>query len=476
MAAVIKHLIVLMMENRSFDHMFGFLKIENPAVPDDAIDALKGNETNPNVDGTTVAVSADARYAGDFRDDPGHLFPDVNVQLFGVDPTPAGALATNQGFVKSYAAHVKNDPSKAGRVMKCFSPERIPVLTGLAQQFAVCDRWFSSLPGPTLPNRAFAHAATSNGHVDMNPVAYWGVPTLYEALDKVNVSSKVYSFDGNTLAFMFKKLFAGGNKFLGAYDDFLNDLDGNNLPVYCFLEPRFNDWYDQSTDQNYFATDQHPDNHVDLGDAFIADVYEAIRASKYWTDSLFVVVYDEHGGLFDHVRPPTGVPNPGPVNADTGFDFTRLGLRVPAVLISPYTKPGTIVHTQFDHTSLAATVRKLLAPAMPALTARDQAANTFDEVLNLDVPRNDAPMKLNRVPAVFRSDSNVHGSGALNEHQLTQLLAAYHVDMLQPADRRVMGRLVGARTIQDLNTEQLAAEYIQKVAANTAPAAFGPQP
>src|SRR5437016_5580824 len=119
MAVAVKHLIVLMLENRSFDHMFGFLKIQNPAIAGDAIDALKGDETNPNLDGTPVCVSADAEYAGDYRDDPGHHFPDVNVQLFGVDPPSAGAVATNQGFVKSYAAHVKNDKAKAARIMKC---------------------------------------------------------------------------------------------------------------------------------------------------------------------------------------------------------------------------------------------------------------------------------------------------------------------------------------------------------------------
>ena len=125
----IQHLIVLMMENRSFDHMFGYMNISNPVVPGDRIDGLVGTESNPNVAGyPAVRVSADAEYAGDYRVDPSHAFVDVNVQLFGANPVPPGATPTNQGFVVDYAQQPGNDPSKAGRVMKCFAPERIPVL------------------------------------------------------------------------------------------------------------------------------------------------------------------------------------------------------------------------------------------------------------------------------------------------------------------------------------------------------------
>jgi phospholipase C len=466
----IQHLIVLMMENRSFDHMFGFMNISNPAVPGDKIDGLTGTESNPNVAGQpAVRVSADAVYAGDYRVDPSHAFVDVNVQLFGANPVPPGATPTNQGFVIDYAQQPGNDPSKAGRVMKCFAPERIPVLTRLAQEFAVCDRWFASVPGPTLPNRAFAHAATSNGHVDMNPLAYFGVSTIYEALDKANVSSKIYGFDGNTSAFMFKELFTRGNRFLGEFDDFLDDLSGT-LPQYCFIEPRFNDWYDEATDQDFVANDQHPDNNVQVGEQLIADVYEAVRASKYWANSLLVIVYDEHGGLYDHVPPPSGVAS---VDPSADFDFTRLGLRVPAVLISPYIKAGTISHSQFEHSSLAATATGLFAPTSAPITARAAQAKPFHDILNLDKPRDDAPKKLDRSVSVFQSDSNSHGQGSLNEHQMMQLLAAYHFDSLQPPDKRVLGRVVPQRTLQDLDTEHVAAVYIKAVAAQASPAAYG---
>ena len=218
----IKHVIVLMMENRSFYHMFGFMTVDQPRIPGDAIDNLDGDESNVDASGKEIPVSMDARYAGDFRADPGHHFPDVTQQLFERDEVPSTARPTMGGFVKNYGEQPGGSLVASRRVMKCFDPLKLPALTALAKEFAVCDRWFSSVPGPTLPNRAFAHAATSLGHVDMSPIAYWNVMTLYERLDEAKVSSRVYSHDGNTLAFMFKTLFKKGGKFLGSYGDFLH--------------------------------------------------------------------------------------------------------------------------------------------------------------------------------------------------------------------------------------------------------------
>jgi phospholipase C len=347
--------------------------------------------------------------------------------------------------------------------MKCFNPDKLPVLTGLAQEFAVCDHWFSSVPGPTLPNRAFAHTATSHGHVDMNPVAYWNVRTLYEHLATVNVTSRVYSFDGNTLAFTFRRLFEGGTKYLGSYSDFLDDLDGK-LPGYCFLEPRFNDWYDSANHKYYLATDQHPDNNVVEGERFIGEVYKAIRASKYWKKTLFVIVYDEHGGFYDHVPPPSNVVHPEPNLPIGEFDFTRLGVRVPAILVSPYIKPGTIVHKQLEHSSLSASARKLLAPTLPHLTERDRFAGTFNTVFNLNQPRDTPPhFRMKRASDV---DPNTHGTGPLSEQQRSQVMAAYYVDLSRAAGKRILGSSGKPKTLDEINTEQKAADYIRDVNAS----------
>jgi phospholipase C len=466
-----KHLIVVMMENRSFDHMLGYLDLVG--TDGSPLDGVLGKVlTNPNTDGTAAAVNPEAIYQGDYDPDTPHDFGDVNIQLFGVDPPPAGVPATNQGFVNAYGSKVKNDPGKAARVMKLFSPDRVPVLTTLARQFAVCERWFSSLPGPTLPNRAFAHASTSNSHVDMSPTAYIGVHTLYEALDGQGVSSRVYSFDGNTLAFTFRTLFAGGGKFLGTFSDFLDQLNGD-LPAYCFVEPRFNEMRDDATHQFFPACDQHPDNDVREGERFLAAIYKAFRQSPRWLDSLLVIVYDEHGGLYDHVPPPSdNVPIPSPPEPLTGFKFDRLGVRVPAVIVSPFIQAGTILRQRFDHTSLIATARAILAPAMNPLTDRDANANTFDTVAGLDAARGDTPDSLDFHEAPLIPEPALQGAGPLDEHQRARLMAAYHADMTRASGRRVLGNRVAAKSIDDIKTEQQATEYIKVVAAQFAPGVF----
>ena len=135
------------------------------------------------------------------------------------------------------------------------------------------------------------------------------------------------------------------------------------------------------------ATSQHPDFAVDAGEALIAEVYTAIRESDLWNDTLLLILYDEHGGLFDHVSPPNLVRDPRfpdiPASRDFGFKFDRLGVRVPAVFVSPRIKPGTIIHTQFDHCSIVATVRKLFCRDKTPFTWREAQAATFDDIANL---------------------------------------------------------------------------------------------
>jgi phospholipase C len=466
-----KHLIVVMLENRSFDHMLGYLNlVGTDGLP---LDGVLGKVlSNPNTDGTPALINPEAVYQGDYGADTPHDFGDVNIQLFGADPPPPGVVATNQGFVKAYGTKVNNDPQRAMRVMKCFSPDRVPVITALAQQFAVCERWFSSLPGPTLPNRAFAHAGTSNSHVDMSPTAYINVRSVYQALDEQGVPSRVYSFDGNTLAFTFRTLFAGGGKFLGTFSDFLDQLSGN-LPAYCFIEPRFNEMRDLARNEFFLASDQHPDNDVREGEKFLAVIYKAFRSSPRWLDSLLVVVYDEHGGLYDHVPPPSdNVAIPSPPEPLTGFKFDRLGVRVPAIFISPFVRAGRIVREQFDHTSLIATARAILAPNMKPLTDRDANARSFETIAELDAPRNDTPASLDFHEAALIPEPDLHGTGPLDEHQMARLMAAYHADMTMAAGRRVLGNDVAAKSINDIKTEQQAAEYIGRVAGKFAPVVF----
>ena len=373
----IEHLVVLMMENRSFDHMLGFHR-----SPDWPIDGLTGTETNPDISGAPVRVNPDARYSGDLIPDPGHDFISVNEQIFG-NSTGTGA-ANMQGFVKAYHGKTK-DVTKSRNVMRCFAPGRLPALATLAREYAVCERWFASVPGPTLPNRAFAWAGTSLGRVDMNP-NYLTLKTIFELLDGHGVSSKLYFTDvtiGLTVSFLLQR----AKKFFAFFDSFRDDCKNNRLPAFSFIEPRFNDL---STPGQFFpAADQHPDHHVFQGEVVIKSVYDAVTSNKQvWEKTLLVITYDEHGGLYDHVPPPATV-NPGDKPpGSTLFNFERLGVRVPAVLVSPFIQRGTIVRKVFDHTSIISTASKLFVTSPPTfLTERDRRANTFEDTLMLPAPR-----------------------------------------------------------------------------------------
>src|ERR1700746_1676509 len=235
----IKHLVVLMLENRSFDHMFGFLKSD-----DYPIDGLTGQESNLDANGTAVQVTNDAMYSGDFNPDPGHHFPDVTMQIFG---NQDGAGDPNMsGFVQAYGNMGGSSVSQSHKIMKCYAPSKIPIITTLAQEYAICQRWFSSIPGPTLPNRSYAHAATSEGRLDMNPLWYGESKTIYELLAESNVTSKIF-FHDSTVAMTFKNFLKNQNYF-AQFDDFLDMCNNNKLPAYSFIEPRYN-----ADDANDFA-------------------------------------------------------------------------------------------------------------------------------------------------------------------------------------------------------------------------------
>jgi phospholipase C len=375
----IEHVIVLALENRSFDHMLGYYRQGQPNF-------LAGNEVNhenPGVPASPVVqVSDTAAYTGDLDVDPSHEVSHVNVQLFGADaPPPPPGAPHNVGFVLDYGQQPGAPVS--GNVMKCFAPSKLPVLTGLADQFTLCDRWFSSVPGQTWPNRFFLHCATSGGCASNDATRLYPMRTIYQNLTDAGFDWAIYFHDfpqSLTLQALQDSAFRGNFRFV---PDFFRDLKGPKLPNYVFLEPRYFDLL------QWKANDQHPPHDVSLGEHLIADVYEQLRASAYWKKSLFVILYDEHGGIYDHVRPPEGVPNPdGKVSIDPPFDFTRLGLRVPALLVSPFVPRGAIDDTVYDHTSLLATVKDIFN--LPAfLTERDRRANTFTRLF-AKVPRPDA--------------------------------------------------------------------------------------
>ena len=448
-----------MMENRSFDHLFGFLKSD--LYP---IEGLTGNESNLDGQGEPVKVSTDANYSGDLGTDPGHHFPDVNIQIFGnIEGTGAPTVS---GFVIDYQKMCGGNLSKSRRIMKCFTSKRVPVITTLAQQYAVCDHWFSSIPGPTLPNRSFAHAATSVGRLDMNPLWFDEAKTIYELLDESNVTSKIY-FHDLSMAQTFKNLQLGDqNKYFGQFNRFLDDCEKGTLPAYSFVEPRFN--ADNSGDA-LPANDQHPDHDVQEGETLILDVYNAVRKSPLWESTILLIVYDEHGGTYDHVPPPATMNPDGKFCIDPAFDFTRLGVRVPAVVISPWIEPETIDSNQYDHASIVATARKLFLGAdwqTKFLTARDQAALTFDGLLTRDTPRTDTvnPKQPFRqtTPAVRAARQ---AALPLSDFQKTQVGLTQLVNQGLPPDRQ------SPIAVESIQTQADAAAFHKDVLSRAMPQA-----
>jgi phospholipase C len=462
----LKHIVVLMMENRSFDHMLGYARSDSWPI-----EALKGDETNLDSNNGVAQVSNDAGYEGDFTPDPGHAVFDTLTQLYGGANTPVTQDPTMSGFVRSYEG--KNlAPQDAHRIMKCFSPEKVPVLTTLAQKFCVCDHWFSSVPGPTFPNRAFIHAATSIGRVDMG--FDWGniTTTIYERLAQNKVDAVIYYHD-STMAMTFNGLARNMQDYFGTFDDFLSDCKRNELPAYSFIEPRFANSPGGGGQSSYLASDQHPDHDVGEGEALIQTVFEAIWNNPnpaVRNSTLLVIVYDEHGGLYDHVPPPTTV-NPDdksyikkPPSMDPSFDFTRLGVRVPAVLVSPYIEAGTIDPTVYDHTSVIATARKLLIPnvANSHLTLRDKNAYTFEKNLTRDIARTD---QIDLGVAVQPAEATqAHLDAPINDHLAAHVQSAAFLEQkMLPADQQ-SGK-DPATVLKQINTEGAASAYIQGVAA-----------
>jgi phospholipase C len=172
------------------------------------------------------------------------------------------------------------------------------------------------------------------------------------------------------------------------FEKYYADLEKGDLATYSFIEPRYLSFHE------WKATDQHPPHDVKLGEYLIAEVYDTLRNSQYWEKSLLVVLYDEHGGFFDRVPPPDSVPSPdGKKSKHPPFDFTRLGVRVPAILVSPFVEKGQVDSTIYEHSSLPATI-KTLFNLPESLTARDKAANTFEKNLSRSIPRSDTPLTL----------------------------------------------------------------------------------
>ncbi len=398
----LKHIVVLMMENRSFDHMLGSLK-----AVDGRIDGITDQLGNPDTTGATVKPQPKAEFQGQLNPDPDHHFPAVDLQIFGGD-TSANRKPNMQGFVKSYF-NQRRDLEHSKKIMYYFTKEDLPVLSTLALEFAVFNRWFASIPGPTICNRAFAHYGTSFGHVDMDPfILNKDIKSIYTRLISAlpKRTAKVYYYDTTSSTMEVANLLQHQPELFGTYKQFLSDCGRGTLPEYSFVEPNYNDHDTDSGEE--IANDQHPDHDVQAGELLIAEVYMAIKRNpQMWASTALLVVYDEHGGVYDHVAPPECAPDKFQSSElDPGtkkpFQFDRLGVRVPAILISPWIPKNTVVNRVFDHASIPATITKFFLGDASPRSPREINADIFIEpkgqpidpnrnLLSLDTMRTDCP-------------------------------------------------------------------------------------
>lgn len=436
----IRHVVVLMLENRSFDNLLGWLYADaapyNQPPDGQHYEGLSKDLWNPleilDADGIPFIEKVPVEKNGqeekrygkvvpnpvDFtlpKPDPGEGLRDTNHQLFQkyevahrYTPPP-----TNMGFVQNYQNAMLygtfkygDEPGNPRAIMKCYTPQQTPVLSALARNFAVCDHYYCSVPSQTLPNRDFIHAATSTGFVNNSPVSQCDAKTIFnqiqDAIDNGRTDLSWGIFGNNPFAsgkdaegnfgadhFSLTRLIMtqlhdsrfDGN--FGTLADFEAKCKTGALPSYTFLEPNY-----AGPDQN----DQHPPTDIRTGEQLIADIYNMVKSSPAFENTLLIITYDEHGGCYDHVPPPSGAANPDPANlpGQDGFLFNRFGVRVPCVVVSPYIKRGLIArpsgHVPFDHTSVIKTVQNCFN-LEGNLTSRDKAAPDFSCLLTLDAPR-----------------------------------------------------------------------------------------
>jgi phospholipase C len=397
--AGIEHIVVLMLENRSFDHMLGYLSLppEQGGKGRSDIDGLSGPETNFNTyENSTFAIHhLDRTVFTSEAEDPDHSGHSVDEQL----------REGGKGFVSNFArismaraAKLGVPPPDPGLVMGYYDAADLPVFDHLAAEYCVVDRWFSSVPGATWPNRLYSVTGRAAGsREDLSPPIY-ALSSFARYLDEHGVDWRWYSYDPGTLraidpayrlshhdrfSFLDARKLSTRERAVGELTEegpsFLDDVAAGELPAVSWIDPRFKDLRLLGPDSN----DDHPPTDVLAGQELILTIYNALSAASTWPQTLLIITFDEHGGFYDHVTPPAAV--------DDQPEFQRLGVRVPAFLVSPRVARGSSStgllgdDFHFDHTSIIKTILARFCNKdgqIPAFTARVAAAEHFGHLLS----------------------------------------------------------------------------------------------
>ena len=352
----IEHIIVLMMENHSYDNYLGMLGRGDGFTlgPD-------GKPTNANPDANGQALRA---------------FHMANTCQLPRQPSQAWSASHKQYADGANTGFVQSDSGPVA--MGYFTGDDIPFYYGLTKTFPVCDRWFGSCLAQTFPNRRFLLAGTALGTInnDLKFVVNAAQPpagTIMEQLNKHSISWRDYYTSLPTVGLYLPVLQANADKVV-KIDQYFTDAANGNLPAFSMVEPDF----DKNSEEN--------SDDITLGESFASKVIHAAMNGPGWSKTLLVWCYDEHGGYYDHVPPPAAIPpdniapmlNPG----DPPGDYSRYGFRVPAAIVSPFSKRDYVSHVVHDHTSILKLVERKFN--LPALTARDANADDLLDSLDFD--------------------------------------------------------------------------------------------
>jgi phospholipase C len=426
------HVVVVMFENRSFDHLMG--RLYEPGEVR-SFEGVNGKDLkNPIPE--WAEHGADRKFVpygvppnmNTPHPDPGEEYPHINTDLFGIqDPKnrfmPLARMIppynapdyprqqpTMDGFVADYisafTAEMRRQPTyeEYSQIMMGYTPAQMPVLSALGRGFVTFDHWFCEVPSQTFTNRSFFHAATASGYVINFPPAdafpvHNTAETLFERLEAKGLTWRVYcdspspaSMTGIIHASRLRTRFATN---FSTVDDFLEDARSGRLPNYSFIEPNLwhghNDMHPPISALMHGLPIDEPSSLLG-GEALLATIYDAVRSSSLssgsnYLNTLLLIAFDEAGGTYDHVPPPPAPPpDPAAPKGQMGFTFNRSGQRVPAIAISAWIPQRTVVSDEYRHTSLIRTMRERWDLGGP-LTARDAIARDIGPVLSLTVPR-----------------------------------------------------------------------------------------
>ncbi|MFL5356992.1 alkaline phosphatase family protein [Archangium sp.] len=352
-ASDIQHIVVVMMENRSFDHLVGW----TPGA-----DGRQAGLAYPDRLGVlqpTYPLAPD--YQGCGHPDPDHSYEGGRVEYDGGACDGWLRAGTNDAFAIGY-----------------YRQENLPFLGRAVPRWTTFDRYFSAIMAETYPNRIYQHAAQTDRLT--NTFELSTLPTLWDRLAEKGVTGRYYYTDVPFLALWGPRYLPIGRPLVS----FLVDAATGHLPQVSFVDPRF------LGEEQGVSGDDHPHGDIRNGEVFLSLVYNAVTQGPAWKNTVLIINFDEWGGFYDHVPPPTA-PIP-PADQLAGNADGRLGFRTPALLIAPWARQGAVSHTQFDHTSVLRFIewRWGLEP----LTVRDATANNLVEALDFTQPPRRAPLLL----------------------------------------------------------------------------------